>query len=357
MAGVGEENRVERGRCPRCDVCGRVVRVRGVGQVEVWCGECMSSALPFVGLAGECDFRGALKEYREGLGSRASQFEGLRLDPYDDDVRGALGGAGMALGGCAYTGGDEMVGKLRGMAKVGGCKLSLAFLNIRSAKGPGLELLQVEVRRWLVQWDVIGLAETWLDEESEKGLTLQGFSAVCASRKQKGGGGVAVLVRDGLTYRERPDLGTFIEGQFESVFIEVIRGGGCKNDVVGVVYRPPGGSAQGFREEMGRALTGIRGLDGYIMGDFNVDLLKADTHGPTSDFMEGFMSRGYYPLISLPTRLTDTTATLIDNIWTNNLRETMVSGLVTVRISDHLPAYAFVGGSREGGVQGAQRGG
>ena len=215
-------------------------------------------------------------------------------------------------------------------------------------------MLQAELRRWAVQWDVVGLAETWMDDESEKNLTVQGYSVVCASRKQKGGGGVAVLVREGLTYRERPDLGTFIEGQIESIFIEVIRGGGRKNEIVGVVYRPPGGSTQGFNEDMGRILTDVRGLDGYVMGDFNVDLLKAETHSQASDFMEGFMSRGFYPLISLPTRLTDMTATLIDNIWTNNLRETMVSGLVTVRISDHLPAYAFVGGSREEGVTGVQ---
>ena len=53
---------------------------------------------------------------------------------------------------------------------------------------------------------------------------------------------------------------------------------------------------------------------------------------------------GFYPLISLPTRLTDTTATLIDNIWTNNLGAKIGSGLVTVRVSDHLPVFAFVGG-------------
>ena len=120
MDGDGEDMGVVRGRCPRCDVCGRVVRVRGVGDVGVWCASCLSSALPFVGLVGEGDFRGALKEYREGLGSRASQFEGLRLDPYDEEVRGALGGAGMALGGCGYTGGDEVAGKLRAMARLGG---------------------------------------------------------------------------------------------------------------------------------------------------------------------------------------------------------------------------------------------
>ena len=92
MGGDGEGASAVRGRCPRCDVCDRVVRVRGVGSVGVWCVACLSSALPFVGLVRDGEFRGALKEYREGLGSRASQFEGLRLDPYDDEVRGAIGG-------------------------------------------------------------------------------------------------------------------------------------------------------------------------------------------------------------------------------------------------------------------------
>ena len=101
-------------------------------------------------------------------------------------------------------------------------------------------MLEAELRRWGVQWDVVGLTETWLDEESEKGLAVGGYGAVCASRKEKGGGGVALLLKDGLTYRERPDLGTFTEGVFECIFVEIIRGGGRRNDVVGVVYRPPG---------------------------------------------------------------------------------------------------------------------
>ena len=57
--------------------------------------------------------------------------------------------------------------------------------------------------------------------------------------------------------------------------------------------------------------------------------------------------------MSLPTRLTDATATLIDNIWTNNLEKRVVSGLVTVRISDHLPIYSLVGGN--GSSLGGQR--
>ena len=155
------------------------------------------------------------------------------------------------------------------------------------------------------------------------------------------------MIREGLTYRERPDLGTFDEGSFESVFVEIVRGGGRRNDIVGAVYKPPRGDIGGFTVEMARVMGLLRGTDAYIMGDFNIDLLKTDTHGPTSEFFGECTSGGFYPLVSLPTRLTDTTATLIDNIWTNNVEVKIGSGLVTVRVSDHLPIFAFIGGTRE----------
>ena len=69
----------------------------------------------------------------------------------------------------------------------------------------------------------------------------------------------------------------------------------------------------------------------------------------------GLTSRGFYPLVSLPTRITDTTATLIDNIFTNNVDCQIASGLVMADISDHLPVYAFVGGV--GGVEEEEEGG
>ena len=125
-----------------------------------------------------------------------------------------------------------------------------------------MELFEGEMRRWGVRWDIVGLAETWLDAESESGLAVEGYAAVCASRSSKRGGGVALLIRDGLTYTERPDLGTFIEGEFESLFVEIVRGRGRRNDVVGVVYRPPGGEVQGFSTEMARVITDTRDMGG-----------------------------------------------------------------------------------------------
>ena len=44
----------------------------------------------------------------------------------------------------------------------------------------------------------------------------------------------------------------------------------------------------------------------------------------------------FFPLITRPTRITSNTATLIDNIFTNNLNNLSVSGLMFCDISDHL---------------------
>ena len=75
----------------------------------------------------------------------------------------------------------------------------------------------------------------------------------------------------------------------------------------------------GFNDKMAQVVVKVRGVNGYILGNFNADLIKMGIHVPTSEFLGGLTSRGFYPLVSLPSRITDTTATLIDNIVTNNI--------------------------------------
>ena len=226
--------------CPRCDLCGKAIRVLGVGTGEI-CAECISGSLPFGNIVSEANYRGALREFREGLGVSIRNFEGARFDPFGEEEREAMAGLNRTLRGCKYTRGEDVAGRQKEVGKALGCSLSLLFHNIRSAKGPSLELLEAEIRTWGVKWDIIGLAETWLDSVSEKFLSLTGYSPICSSRKEKAGGGVALLLRDGMTYRERPDLNVFKEGIFESIFVEIVGVGGGKSKIVGSVYRPPAG--------------------------------------------------------------------------------------------------------------------
>ena len=50
-------------------------------------------------------------------------------------------------------------------------------------------------------------------------------------------GGVAIYIRDNIQYDLREDLSIFIEGEFESIFIESINNG--QTSIVGEIYRIP----------------------------------------------------------------------------------------------------------------------
>ena len=51
------------------------------------------------------------------------------------------------------------------------------------------------------------------------------------------------------------------------------------------------------------------------------------------------MSSGFHPKITLPTRITDTSNTLIDNILTNVYDNNHVSVILINKISDHQPIF------------------
>lgn len=73
------------------------------------------------------------------------------------------------------------------------------------------------------------------------------------------------------------------------------------------------------------------------MGDFNIDVLKNNYCNFSTEFFNQFSSSGYTPLISKPTRITKSTATLIDNIFTNNLSKT--EHLNGILLNDHFPIF------------------
>ena len=74
-----------------------------------------------------------------------------------------------------------------------------------------------------------------------------------------------------------------------------------------------------------------------LLGDFNIDLLKYNEHELTNNFLNTLSSYHFLPSILQPTRITETTATLIDNIFTNMWPRPIHSAVITSDISDHLP--------------------
>ena len=79
----------------------------------------------------------------------------------------------------------------------------------------------------------------------------------------------------------------------------------------------------------------------YLLRDYNIDILNYFSHVHTAQFVHMMSSSGFLPLTIRPTRVTATSATLIDNIFTNKLMDISHSlqGLFITGVSDHFPIF------------------
>ena len=74
-----------------------------------------------------------------------------------------------------------------------------------------------------------------------------------------------------------------------------------------------------------------------------MDLLKSSNHAPTENFLNANLSLNLVPTITRPTRITKSTATLIDNIFiSQSWLEKYNSGILVNDMSDHLPSIVSI---------------
>ena len=78
------------------------------------------------------------------------------------------------------------------------------------------------------------------------------------------------------------------------------------------------------------------------MDDFDINLLNYENHIPTSDFLNTFFANHLQPLILQPTRVTDSTSTLIENIFSIDITSKVTSGNILIQISDHFPQFSIL---------------
>ena len=87
----------------------------------------------------------------------------------------------------------------------------------------------------------------------------------------------------------------------------------------------------------------------YLLGDYNVDLLNVDKHSLTSEFLEHLYTYFCYPIINTPTRVSNNSATLIDNIFSNSIiNNKLFDGILYTDISDHFPIFIINLGGKLG---------
>ena len=190
---------------------------------------------------------------------------------------------------------------------------------------------------------IIGISET--RENYSTGFkmnnNLNGFT-LFSQPSRSAAGGVAIYASKSLNAFERTDLST-TDDDFETVWVE-INNTKAKNILCCCPYRHPSSNPVRFKEHLESILSQLtrENKNIFIMGDFNINLLSSESHPKSNDFILMLNSFFLLPYILQPTRITERSATLIDNIFANTYSMNAISGNLVSKISDHLPQLLIV---------------
>lgn len=112
---------------------------------------------------------------------------------------------------------------------------------------------------------------------------------------------------------------------------------------IGSIYRHPGGNSTHFTKSLDTLLKKTDNKSTLILaGDVNINLLKQENKD-VDIYLETLMEHNILPYICIPTRITDSSATIIDHINvrvpSKQIHTKISSGNLICDISDHLPNY------------------
>jgi len=231
----------------------------------------------------------------------------------------------------------------------GDCNFSLFCINCQSLNAhlDDLKSLLCNISSTEFHFDIIGLTEIFKIHDNIN-YNIHGYHPLqYNTRPQNSGGkgGVGIYINDNIYFNKRDDLSVFIPHVFESIFVE-IKTKAKEYVVIGIIYRPntaPKADLDIFTHTLAE-LNDIIASENkclLLLGDFNIDLLKFETHSKTNNFINVMFSQGMLPLITKPTRITPYSATLIDHIYTNRLSYTYKSGIIITDLADHFGTFTI----------------
>ena len=173
-------------------------------------------------------------------------------------------------------------------------------------------------------------------------INIEGYKQPFTLGSKTARGGVAIYVKNEYNVIERNDL-NLVDNSFEAVWVE-IRNEKAKNIVCGCIYKHPKSNIDDFNKYISKCLTIINkdNKECYVSGDFNIDLLKCDTINKYAGFLNSLTSLGFLPHIVQPTRITEYSFTIIDNIYGNNFTQETSGGNILIKFADHFSQFLSI---------------
>jgi len=189
-------------------------------------------------------------------------------------------------------------------------------LNVRSLNKNSNDLYNFLTTLNLA-FDVLVLSEIWNHNLELYSNLFAGyvFHYDCCATSHIGGIGVYVKDSFVCSIRDNLKLQSTEKNTVENIWIE-INNGKCKY-IIGALYRHPNQNIDDFTVLLDGRLSEISTshMPCIIAGDINIDLCNYSVHNPTTEYMNMLITNNFIPIIVMPTRITDHSATIIDHIY------------------------------------------
>ena len=222
-------------------------------------------------------------------------------------------------------------------------KFSIYHQNIHSLQYH-IDDLKILLETIQHNFDIIAISETKLKKgiEPHVNINIPNYQ-IEHTPSEANKGGTLLYISNELNYKPRKDLAIYESLSLESTFIEVINDKG-KNTLVGCIYKHHNITQKEFIDILSPLLKKIakEKKPCYLTGDFNMNLLSLEKDSTIDTYFETLSNNKFLPLITLPTRMTTRSKTLIDNIFYNQFSNNIISGNLTVGISDHIPQFSII---------------
>ena len=134
----------------------------------------------------------------------------------------------------------------------------------------------------------------------------------------------------------------------DTMYLDAVFNSVSKKYLLSNIYRLPNEIVQDvntFTDEflLYLSLLKRRKHSSFVCGDFNINLLSLDNKRHVNHFFDTVMVKCFFPRITLPTRIQNTSHTLIDNILSNNIEDGLKSksGILINDISDHKIIFTY----------------
>ena len=180
-----------------------------------------------------------------------------------------------------------------------------------------------------------GITETWLNDSiSDSSLDIPNYKLVRRDPQITGETGIAVYVHasvSGITHRRSE----FEPANLECIWLEFKPHSKAPSLFICCLYRHPAATLEwydSFVNMLDKVFNYKHNADVLILGDFNIDMLKPHTCWDTTATLFGLTQ-----LIQSPTRITPSSSTLIDHIYTKNPSAISSTEVGDLGISDHYP--------------------